>query len=89
MKSFCSWIARAMGDGENPSALRLVMVPGALLAIATACFLVCWSICTKTPVPDVPFGTSAFFLSILSTVLGAKIWQANIENRNPPTGGAA
>ena len=62
------------------SATRVIVIPSSLLVIATACFEVVW--CTvqgKPSLPDIPIGTSAFMLSILGTLLGAKVLQKKQE----------
>ena len=75
MKLF-SFLASAMGDGENPSAMRLIMVFGVTLILAV------WAVvCVHTSaVTEIPQS----IIEVLGLLIGGKVIQSHIESNPPP-----
>ena len=75
MKLF-SFLGQALSDGENPSAMRVLMIAG-----CTAIFLV-WTVVglQSATVPEFPQSV----IEVLGALILGKVAEKHIENRNPP-----
>ena len=65
------------------SATRVVIIPSCLAVVATACFSLIYCTLNNRALPDIPVGTSAFILTLLGSLLGAKVYQKSIEAKSP------
>jgi hypothetical protein len=71
-----SFFAKAMGDGENPSAMRVIMVYGVCLILTV------WAaLCIKSG-SLVAFDQSV--IEVMALLVVGKVAQSHIETRNPP-----
>ena len=70
-----SFLAKAMGDGENPSAMRLIMVYGVCLILTV------WSLVCLKKGELVAFDQS--IIEVLGVLIIGKVAQAHLETRTP------
>ena len=76
MKALFSWLAAALGDGENPSTMRIVMTYG------TTLILTIWAALCLHARSLLPFDQSV--IEVLGLLLLGKVAQAHIESKTPP-----
>jgi len=91
MKAFLSylfgWIGRAMGDGENPSASRLIAVPCVLVVVLVPVLAWAWISLKDGKLAEFPGSMIGLIGTLLTPLLGFLHIQKREENKQ--TGDAA
>ena len=83
MNSFFNWLARAMGDGENPSATRLIVVstvPALVLLVVGV-----WAALSlhAHALLEIPGSVTGFVAACLTTLLGVLHLNKQVESKTP------
>ena len=69
MKTLCSFLGRAMGDGENPSASRLIAVATIPLLLLVPLFVWAWLSLKSGAMAEFPGTVTGFVASALTPML--------------------
>ena len=83
MTAFFNWLARAMGDGENPSTTRLIVV--ATVPAVVLVPLCVWAVLSLRAhaLLELPGTVTGFAAACLTTLLGALHLNKKEETKNP------
>ena len=66
-----SWLAKAMGDGENPSTMRLIAVSCVPFIVVAPVAVWAWLSLSEHKLQDFPASVTGYVPIIVGTILGA------------------
>jgi hypothetical protein len=81
LQAICSWLSRALGDGENPSSSRLIAVPSLLAAYLVPLGVWAGLSIAHGKLEEVPTSLIGLIGTISTPVLGFLHVQKREENK--------
>ena len=82
----CGWLGRALGDGESPSASRLIAVPCVMIVVLVPVLVWAWISLREGHLQEFPGSMIGFIGTLLTPLLTFLHWQKKEETKQSPAG---
>lgn len=82
MSKLCTWLAAALGDGENPSSSRLIAVPSLLAIYLVPLAVWVWVSLSHGTMAEVPASVLGLIGTVSAPLLAFVHWNKREENKS-------